>query len=90
MSDEMNKRDITQRLLFDSFKDMPTTEASVKQAFQRVSLALFDTDETHKLSTKELTEVYDQFDGYINLRHGLTVDFPCDEPPMLTEHEINQ
>lgn len=88
LSDEMNKHNITQRLLFDSFKDMPTTEASVKQAFQRVALALFDTDETHTLTTKEFSEVYEQFDGYINLKHGVSVPLPSDEPPLLNEYGV--
>lgn len=88
MSDEMNNHGITQRLLFDAFKEMDTTEHSVKQAFQRVSMALYGTDETHKLTTKQMMKVYDTFDLYISQTHGVHIEWPCDEPPMLTEHGI--
>jgi len=89
MADEMIKHDITQRLLFESFKDMEMTEHSVKLAFQRVALAQCGTDKTHKLSTKEMTEVYDIFDFYINQQHGVSVDWPSNSPPMIVEHEVS-
>ncbi len=88
MSDEMNKHGITQRLLFDSFKDMDTTKHSVKQAFQRVAYALCGTSETHKLTTKQITEVYEAFDFYISQRHGVRVEWPSNEPPLLENHRV--
>jgi ssDNA-specific exonuclease RecJ len=89
MSNAMNSAEITQTLLFDSFKDMPTTEHSVKQAFQRVALSLYDTSETHTLTTKQMMDVYETFDKHIAKFLHVTVDWPSDEPPMLETHKIN-
>ena len=88
MSDKMNKAGITQTLLFESFKDMPTTEHSIKQAFQQVALALYGTDETHNLTTTQIIDVYKTFDAHIAKMRGICVDWPADEPPMLEHHSI--
>lgn len=84
----MIKHNITQRLFYGSFKDMQTTEHSVKQGFQRVALAVCGEAETHKLSTKEMQKVYETFDQHLSERLGVQVEWPSCETQLLNNYEV--
>ncbi len=90
VSNEMNRNGITQRIFLESnlFDGMGMTEHSIKAAFQLVAMAMFGTNETHTLSSKEITEVYDQFNLSMGEAFGIHVPWPCDEPPMLEDRDI--
>ncbi len=90
VSDEMIKNGITQRVFFEAklFDGITMTEHSVKSAFQTLSFAMFGTNETHKLTSKEMPLVYEQFNLCMGESFGVHVPWPSNEPRMLEDRDI--
>lgn len=77
LSDALNNAglDISKTMKEDAA--IPWSETLVKELiWRKVQLAMFDTDSTTKLDTKQVSEVYEVVNRHLASTHGVSVSFP--------------
>jgi len=66
--------------------DVPWTKESVKEVlFRPIMEAMIEKESTTDLETTEVSEVWDVLVRHLGENFGVTVPFPSDEPPMISE-----
>ena len=77
VSDCLINAGITQKVLFEGL-EVETSPEAVKMLFRAIGKARYGKDSTAKLTTKEMTEVYDEVNKHIS-KWGISVPWPSSE-----------
>lgn len=77
ISDEMIGSGIDLRLLYEGDVDIPATPDSIKSYFRNIARTLYpEVSSTADLTTKQLQEVFAEFQRQVGQRTGIEMDFP--------------
>ena len=66
--------------------EIPWTAELVKELMVRpVMHAMFGIDSTTQLTRKQVSELFKVILDHLSDKHGIAIDFPSDEPPMMAD-----
>jgi len=80
LSDAFNEAGIDAKLILAEEVDVPVTAELIKETLWRpIQKAQTDKDSSTKLSTKEVSEIYETVNRYTAEKFGISVPFPTEE-----------
>lgn len=83
LAEELNEAGFDMRRTLREDIDIPWTPDTIKEyLWRKVQRTQFTKTSTTKLTTKEITQIYETINRYIGEKFGIHVPFPSNEPPL--------
>lgn len=81
LADALNEAGVDQRLFIDHLKgwEVPITADFIKHIWKLKQQKMFLTDSTTKMTTDQVSKVYDQINMFVGQEFGVHTPFPSSE-----------
>jgi len=84
LADALNDAGLDMKKTLKPEIEIPWTPENVKNHLWRpIQEAYLTKESTTELETPDVQKVYKVLDRYLAEKHGVSIAFPCDEPPMI-------
>lgn len=84
LAEALNEAGIGQAMFLQDF-EIDNSMESIKNVFREIGRLKYNKESTAKLTTKEVTEIYDEINRQVSKR-GIYIPFPSEESRSLEEN----